>query len=191
MGWYRKLELIGLVLFSALAGAALLAVVALLPAEARGNPGFIVETEPALAEVCVDEQDLIGWMRGPPGAIPSTEIFMMLRGGHAEVFLQVTGGSSLAGEPRVIYLYHAPDDPNAGVRGRAAAAVGDASGCFINMSGQRTTSIPDGFAGVTMTIRQMCSALAAAGSRPWNRCAELTGMPNGLLQGPASWERKA
>ncbi len=173
-----KVQLIGLVLVSAFAAAAFLATLVLIPGAPRGAE-----------RACVDEQDLIAWMRDPPTPVPSAEIFMMLRGGHAEVFLQITGGSALATEPRVVYLYHAPTDPNLMRRGAAAAALADASGCLIKMNGERTTSISAGFAGQTMPIRLMCNALAAAGARRWNRCSDLTGMPNGLLNGPAKWER--
>ncbi len=199
----EKLKLFGLVLVSAFAAAAFMATLVLIPGAARsegwgGAPVYIPTFEYASASAvvnveeeraCVDEQDLIAWMRDPPKPIPSTEIFMMLRGGHAEVFLQITGGGALATEPRIVYLYHAPDDPSARIRGQAAAALADNEGCLIKMNGERATSIPKGFAGQTMTIRLMCNALAAAGARRWNRCSDLTGMPNGLLNGPAKWER--
>ncbi len=213
----EKLKLFGLVCVSALAAAAFMATLVLIPGSPRsegwggapvyiptftgGDPGsegvtggsdffeYDIDYAPSAKEVCVDEQDLIAWMRGPPNPHPSAEIFMMLRGGHAEVFLQITGGSALATEPRVIYMYHAPRAPNRAIRGSASVALADASGCLIKMNGERTTSISAGFAGQTVTIRTMCNALAVAGSRRWNRCADLTGMPNGLLNGPAKWER--
>ncbi len=180
-----KLELFGLVFASALAAAAFMATLVLIPGSSRGASE---KSWLSAGEVCVDEQDLIAWMRSPPGAVPSTEIFMMLAGEHAEVFLQLTNGSSLATEPRVLYLYHAPDSLSE-VLFAAAAAVADSSGCLIKMDGTRAASPTAGFAGITMTIRRMCSVLAAAGARHWNRCSNLSGMPNGLLNGPASWER--
>ncbi len=176
-----KLELIGLVAATALAAAAFMATLVLIPGSSRGDGvGFFSQI--GAERACVDEQDLMSWMRGPPASIPSTEIFMMLRGEHAEVFLQITGGGALATAPRIIYLYHAPDSPNFRVRGVAAAAVADASGCLVKMDGERAQRIPDGFAGITMTIRLMCNALAASGAR-WDRCAELSGLPNGSING--------
>lgn len=163
------------------------------PASVTGTErtGVAAIIQIAAEEVCVDDQDLMAWMRSPPDAVPSAVIFMMLKSEHAEMFLQLTQGSFLATEPRVLYLYHAPGNPNQDVRALAAVAVADNAGCLINMKGERIKALAGGFVGLDMRVAQICTVLHNVGAPHWSRCNYPANI-NPLIQPwPRPWQREA
>ncbi len=120
------------------------------------------QTAGGTQEVCLDDVDLVTWLREPPYLYPSAMVFLTLSGEQALMFLRLTNGAALATEARVLYLYRFPvGGPDKVVY----IAVADEQGCLTTMTGARVASIPDqGFAGSNNSMEVIYKVLKKIGA---------------------------
>ena len=87
-------------------------------------------------EVCVDDADLVSWLRASPGSKPGAGVSMILRGERAAAYLRAAGGAVLTAAPRVLYFVTFPvSHPELYL-----VVAADEAGCVVNMAGER---VPD------------------------------------------------
>ena len=101
------------------------------------SPSFSYTQMVTENEECLDGAALLLWMRSPPAPLPSTELFLTLKGDQSHIFLILTAGDELATKERVLYFFRVPVEQP----GKIFVAVADAQGCLIRLSGERTLEI--------------------------------------------------
>ncbi len=168
---YKSLRLLQFAMLIAVSAVAALFVAAVTTPAAGAEGGRVIpaHVDPVFEAACVTAPAMLVYFRSAPN--PSAGVFAILKGEQATALLMLTGGGSLAGNDRIIYMFHAPKNPDYSTRMSAYAALADKEGCLLRKDGSRTTVAGAPYVGVTLPVLKACNIFAAIGV-DWFRCKD-------------------